>query len=173
LKTEFGFDLVQVAKNRYASQQYHEFIGSIESIHRSSNVCAMTQISISNAPSMMLCETRNRHVKINETHEGHLELDSAFRYAVTLAWGDLMKPIEPRSIRVEYLSEPGTALDHLSVWSVWAGGYQDLVCDFWAFASLAHPGGAGFGNVVASGLSTGKELPLGEIKTPNLESVRI
>src|ERR1700722_18434960 len=27
LKTEFGFDMVQVAKNRYASQQYHEFIG--------------------------------------------------------------------------------------------------------------------------------------------------
>jgi len=27
LKTEFGFDTVQVAKNRYASQQYHEFIG--------------------------------------------------------------------------------------------------------------------------------------------------
>ena len=27
LKTEFGFDTVQVAKNRYASQQYHSFIG--------------------------------------------------------------------------------------------------------------------------------------------------
>src|ERR1035437_7595729 len=27
LKTEFGFDSVQVAKNRYASQQYHDFIG--------------------------------------------------------------------------------------------------------------------------------------------------
>ena len=27
LKTEFGFDTVQVEKNRYASQQYHEFIG--------------------------------------------------------------------------------------------------------------------------------------------------
>ena len=27
LKTEFGFDMVQVARNRYASQQYHEFIG--------------------------------------------------------------------------------------------------------------------------------------------------
>ena len=25
LKTEFGFDTVQVAKNRYASQQYHDF----------------------------------------------------------------------------------------------------------------------------------------------------
>jgi hypothetical protein len=27
LKTEFGFDMVQVAKNRYASHQYHDFIG--------------------------------------------------------------------------------------------------------------------------------------------------
>jgi hypothetical protein len=27
LKTEFGFDTVQVAKNRYALQQYHDFIG--------------------------------------------------------------------------------------------------------------------------------------------------
>jgi len=27
LKTEFGFDTVQVAKNRYASAQYHDFIG--------------------------------------------------------------------------------------------------------------------------------------------------
>jgi hypothetical protein len=27
LKTEFGFDMVQVAKNRYTSQQYHDFIG--------------------------------------------------------------------------------------------------------------------------------------------------
>jgi hypothetical protein len=27
LRTEFGFDMVQVAKNRYASQRYHDFIG--------------------------------------------------------------------------------------------------------------------------------------------------
>jgi hypothetical protein len=27
LKTEFGFDMVQVAKNRYASEKYHDFIG--------------------------------------------------------------------------------------------------------------------------------------------------
>ena len=27
LKTEFGFDMAQVAKNRYASEQYHDFIG--------------------------------------------------------------------------------------------------------------------------------------------------
>ncbi|MBZ5545303.1 MAG: zinc dependent phospholipase C family protein [Acidobacteriia bacterium] len=27
LKTEFGFDMVQVAKNRYTSEQYHDFIG--------------------------------------------------------------------------------------------------------------------------------------------------
>jgi len=73
-----------------------------------------------------------------------LELDRAFRYAVTLAWQDFMKPIEPRSIRVEYVSEPGTPLDHLSVWSARAGGYRDLVCDFWISASQAHPSGTHF-----------------------------
>jgi len=31
LKIEFGFDTVQVAKNRYASQQYHDFIGFLVS----------------------------------------------------------------------------------------------------------------------------------------------
>jgi hypothetical protein len=31
LKTEFGFDTLQVAKNRYASQQYHDFIGFLVS----------------------------------------------------------------------------------------------------------------------------------------------
>jgi hypothetical protein len=74
-----------------------------------------------------------------------LELDKAFRYAVTLAWGDLVTPIEPRAIRVEYLCEPGSPLDHLSVWSVRSGGYQDLVCDFRASASLAHSSGVCFG----------------------------
>jgi hypothetical protein len=81
-----------------------------------------------------------------KTDTSRLELDKAFQYAVTLAWGDLMKPTEPRSVRVEYLCEPGTALDQLSVWSVRAGGYQDLVCDCWTWASLAHPSGARFGN---------------------------
>ncbi len=81
-----------------------------------------------------------------ETDSSLLELDKAFQYAVTLAWEDLMTPIEPRAIRVEYLWEPGSPLDHLSVWSVRAGGYQDLVCDFRASASLTHPSGACFGN---------------------------
>jgi hypothetical protein len=80
------------------------------------------------------------------TDSSRLELDNAFRYAVTLAWEDLMRPTEPRSIRVEYLCEPGTPLDHLSVWSARTGGYQELVCDFWISASLTHPSGACFGN---------------------------
>jgi hypothetical protein len=75
-----------------------------------------------------------------------LELDEVLGYAVILAWEDLMKPTEPRSVRVEYLFEQGTALDHLSVWSVGAGGYQDLVCDYWTWGSLAHPSGARFGS---------------------------
>jgi hypothetical protein len=84
--------------------------------------------------------------KTVENLSSRLELDKAFKYAVTLAWEDLMTPIEPRAIRVEYLCEAGSPLDHLSVWSVRAGGYQDLLCDFWASASLAHPSGACFGN---------------------------
>lgn len=81
-----------------------------------------------------------------KTNSSLLELDKAFQYAVTLAWNDLMTPIEPRAIRLEYLCEPGSPLDHLSLWAVRAGGYQDLVCDFRASASLAHPSGASFGN---------------------------
>lgn len=73
-------------------------------------------------------------------------IDKAFHYAVTLAWEDLEKPIEPRLVRVEYLFEAGAALDHLSVWSVRAGGYQDLVCDCWTTASPAHPTGMRFEN---------------------------
>ena len=85
-------------------------------------------------------------LEITKTNSSLLEIDRAFQYAVTLAWEDLMTPIEPRAIRVEYLWEPGSPLDHLSVWSVRAGGYQDLVCDCWTWASLAHPDGARFGN---------------------------
>src|ERR1700732_5424217 len=89
---------------------------------------------------------RSAMLERTKTNSSLLELDKAFQYAVTLAWEDLMTPIEPRAIRVEYLCEPGSPLDHLSVWSVRAGGYQDLGWDFWASASLAHPSGARFGN---------------------------
>ena len=85
-------------------------------------------------------------LEITKTDSSLLEIDKALQYAVTLAWDDLMTPIQTRAIRVEYLWEPGNPLDHLSVWSVRAGGYQDLVCDFRASASLAHPSGASFGN---------------------------
>lgn len=81
-----------------------------------------------------------------KTHSLPAELDKAIRYAVTLAWEDLLKPTEPRSVRLEYLCEPGAELDHLSVWAVRAGGYQDLVCDCWTWASAAHPSGASFGD---------------------------
>jgi hypothetical protein len=82
-----------------------------------------------------------------QSNSSLFELDKAFQYVVTLAWEDLMTPIEPRAMRVEYLWEPGSPLDHLSVWSVRAGGYQDLVCDFRASASLTDPAsGACFGN---------------------------
>ena len=88
---------------------------------------------------------------IAKTHTLPTELDKAIKYAVTLAWEDLMKPTEPRSVRLEYLSEAGAELDHLSVWAVRAGGYQDLVCDCWTWASAAHPSGASFGDRHHSG----------------------
>jgi hypothetical protein len=78
--------------------------------------------------------------------EFNMELDKAFKYAVILAWEDLAKVARPCSARVEYLCEPGTALDYLSVWSVRAEGEQDLVCDYWTWTSSAHPSGVRFRN---------------------------
>jgi len=70
-----------------------------------------------------------------------LEIDKAFQYAVTSAWGEF-KAARPQSIRVEYLCERAAALNHLSVWSVRDGGYQDLVFDYSVWTSSAHPTGA-------------------------------
>ncbi len=75
-----------------------------------------------------------------------MELDKAFQFAVILAWEDLMKVTKPCSARVEYRCERGTSLDYLSVWSVRAGGYQDLVCDYWTWTSSVHPSGVRFRN---------------------------
>ena len=75
-----------------------------------------------------------------------MELDTALQCAVILAWEDLMKACQPCSARVEYQGPPGTRLDYLSVWSVRARGYQDLVCDYWTWASSAHPRGVRFSN---------------------------
>ena len=73
-----------------------------------------------------------------------MQLDQALQWAVTLSWDELMKPAAARSIRVEYLCEPGRSLDHLSVWSVKAGGYQDLICDYWTSTFSEHSAGASF-----------------------------
>jgi len=75
-----------------------------------------------------------------------MELDKAFRFAVVLAWEDLVKVAKLCSARVEYLCVPATALDYLSVWSVTAGGEQYLVCDYWTWTSSAHPSGVRFRN---------------------------
>lgn len=37
-------------------------------------------------------------------------------------------------------------MDSLSAWSVRAGGEQDLVCDYWRWASAAHQSGVRFTN---------------------------
>jgi hypothetical protein len=73
-----------------------------------------------------------------------MELDKALRFAVILAWDDLMKASEPGSIRVEYQGKSGISLDRVSVWSAKAWGYHDLVCDYWTSASSAHPSGLSF-----------------------------
>ena len=75
-----------------------------------------------------------------------MKLDEAFQFAVILAWDDLMKTTQPCSARVEYRCAAGTSLDYLNVWSVSAGGEQDLVCDYWTWTSSAHPGGIRFRN---------------------------
>ena len=75
-----------------------------------------------------------------------MELDKAFEFAVVLAWDDLMKAGQPRSVRVEYQGKPGISLDNVSVWSAKAWGYHDLVCDYWTSASSAHPSGVCFKN---------------------------
>jgi hypothetical protein len=75
-----------------------------------------------------------------------MELDKAFEFAVILAWEDLMKAAQPGQARVEYQCAPGTSLDYLSVWSVRAWGYRDLVCDYWTWTSSAHPSGVRFVN---------------------------
>ena len=75
-----------------------------------------------------------------------MELDKAFEFAVITAWQDLMKVANPCSVRVEYECEPGASLDYLSVWAVKAGGYQDLVCDYWTWTSPAHASGVRFTN---------------------------
>src|SRR5438094_8742284 len=76
--------------------------------------------------------------------EFKMELDKALQYAVIAAWEDLATVSRPCSARAEYLCEPGTALDYLSVWSVRAGGEQFLVCDYWTCASSVHPSGVRF-----------------------------
>jgi hypothetical protein len=73
-----------------------------------------------------------------------MKLDKTFQFAVVLAWEDLMKTNVAGLIRVEYKCEPGAFLDYASVWLVRDGGYQNLICDYWTWASSAHPGGIRF-----------------------------
>lgn len=76
----------------------------------------------------------------------NMKLDKAFEFAVILAWDDLMRVSEPRSIRVEYQTEYGTSLDYVSIWSSKGEGYRYLVCDYRMRSSPAHPSGVRFSN---------------------------
>ena len=73
-----------------------------------------------------------------------MELDKALRFAVILAWDDLMNASETGSVRVEYQGKSGISLDRVSVWSTKGWGYHDLVCDYWTSTSSAHPDGLCF-----------------------------
>ena len=75
-----------------------------------------------------------------------MELGKAFQFAVLSAWEDLIKVTTPSLVRVEYVCEPGVSLDSLSVWSVRAGGENDLVCDYSTRTSPAHASGIRFTN---------------------------
>ena len=76
-----------------------------------------------------------------------MKLDRAFQLAVILAWEDLAKGSKPCAARVEYRSEPGAALDYVSVWWLRAAGEQDdLVCDYWRRTSSAPPSVVRFRN---------------------------
>jgi hypothetical protein len=75
-----------------------------------------------------------------------MELDKALKFAVILAWEDLMKVTSPCTARVEYRCEPGTSVDYVNVWSVNAESQQQMVCDYWTWTSPAHPSGIRFSN---------------------------
>jgi len=82
--------------------------------------------------------------EIVATRNIRFELDRAFEYSVILSWAGLIKLADVRSVRVEYLCEPKTTLDHLSLWSGRTGGYQNLICNYWTWASSDHPAGLHF-----------------------------
>jgi hypothetical protein len=75
-----------------------------------------------------------------------MELDKVFQFAVILAWEDLVKVTAPCLARIEFVSEPKTPLDNVSVWFGKAGGYDDRVCEYWKEISSTHPRGITFAN---------------------------
>jgi hypothetical protein len=73
-----------------------------------------------------------------------MELDKVLGFAVILAWDDLKKATDLSSVRVEFQSAVGTAVDYLSIWSVDAEGHQSMLCDYWTWTSPAHTSGISF-----------------------------
>ena len=68
-----------------------------------------------------------------------MKLHKALEFAVILSWEDLMKIETPACVRVEYQCESKSPLDHVIIWLDKGKGYSDRVCDYWTWASLAHP----------------------------------
>lgn len=71
-------------------------------------------------------------------------IDAAFRYAVIVAWNDLMKPGQANAIHVKYPCEEGKPVSRVFVWTEKPGGYEDLICEGWAQATSEHPAGTCF-----------------------------
>jgi hypothetical protein len=80
-----------------------------------------------------------------KARNNQLGIDQALFYAVTMGWEDLAAN-NPRSMNVEYVFDPGKAIDHLRIWAVRDRGYQDLLCSYSTVASQAEQNGARFGN---------------------------
>lgn len=85
-------------------------------------------------------------LRSSQREKAQMELNRALELAAILAWQDLQRVVTPSIVRIEYECAPGASLDHLSVWLVKPGGYQDLVYEHWTKASWGYPAGARFAN---------------------------
>jgi hypothetical protein len=80
----------------------------------------------------------------DEKRGNRMQLHRAFELAVILSWRDLMKVVTPACVRIEYQRESESLLDHVILWADKGKGYCDRVCDYWTWASSAHPNGIRF-----------------------------
>jgi hypothetical protein len=61
---------------------------------------------------------------------GAVSIDDALRYALVAAWDDFAAIAPPKAVRVEYLREPSSCLENVTIGVLSPGGYQDGFCDY-------------------------------------------